>query len=152
MATHGLPVWPWTEAEADALPAPERLVVDAARAWAAAAHRREPPVPALQRLMATEDAAHAAPALDGLLRALANAHPLTLGCPLCPRLIGDEPALLLSVAMAQRGSRGEALATLLRRLPPPHAYAAMGAAISLAVGLRRVGLLLADPWKPCPRG
>lgn len=149
MATRGLPNWPWTSAEADALPPAERLVVDAARAWGAAAARGEPPLPALRRLMAAEDAAEAAPALDALLRALAAAHPLTLGCPLCPRLAGEEPAILLAVALAQRGPRQEALACLLRRLPPPQAYQAMAAAIGLGTGLRQAGLVLADPWRRC---
>ena len=146
MATTGLPHWPWTGAEADALPPAERLLVDALRAWARAARRGEPALPALRSLLATEDAGPAAEPLDALLRALAQ-HPLTLGCPLCPRLVGEEPALLLAIACAQRGPRREALACLLRRLPPPEAYAATAAAITLGAAFRRAGLLLADPWR-----
>jgi len=88
-------------------------------------------------------------AAEALLRGLAAAHPLTLGCPLCPRLVGEEPSLLLAVALAQRGPRTEALACLLRRLPPPRAYQAMASAIGLGIELRRAGLVMADPWQRC---
>lgn len=152
MATRGLPLWPWTDAEADALPVPERLLLDAARAWAAAARTGMPALPAMQRVLAAEDAQAAGPALDALLRALARAHPLTLGCPLCPRLVGEEPPLLLATALAQRGPRREALACLLKRLPNLEAYAAMAAAIAVGVAFRRAGLLLADPWAACGGG
>jgi hypothetical protein len=145
MATTGLPNWPWTNAEADALPPAERLAVDAARAWAAAARRGEPALPALRRLLSTEDAGAAAEPLDTLLRTLAQ-HRLTLGCPLCPRLVGEEPALLLAIACAQRGPRREALAFLMRRLPAQQAYAATAAAIAFGCALRRAGLRLGDPW------
>jgi hypothetical protein len=146
MATRGLPAWPYTSADPDDLPAAERLLLDAARAWAAACRRGEPPVPALNRLLATERAEAAAPALDALLRALTQAAPLTLGCPLCPRLVGEEPPILLAAALAQRGARREALACLLKRLPNPLAYAAMAAAIGLGCGFRQAGLRFADPW------
>jgi hypothetical protein len=145
MATTGLPNWPWSNAEADALPPAERLVIDAARAWATAARHGEPALMPLRRLLATEDAGAAAEPLDALLRALAQ-HRLTLGCPLCPRLVGEEPALLLTVACAQRGPRREALAFLLRRLPPHQAYSATAAAIAFGCALRRAGLRLGDPW------
>ncbi|MBU8541518.1 hypothetical protein [Falsiroseomonas tokyonensis] len=145
MATTGLPKWPWTGAEADALPPAERLLIDCARAWAQAARFGQPALLALRRLLATEDAMAAAEPLDALLRALSQ-HPLMLGCPLCPRLVGEEPALLLAVACAQRGPRREALACLLRHLPPHQAYAATGAAIALGCAFRRSGLKLGDPW------
>jgi hypothetical protein len=145
MTTTGLPHWPWTGAEADALPPAERLLVDAARAWVRAARQGDAGLPALRRLLATEDASAAAEPLDRLLRALSQ-HPMTLGCPLCPRLVGEEPALLLAVACAQRGPRREALACLLRRLPPWDAYAATAAAIALGSAFRRAGLRFADPW------
>jgi hypothetical protein len=146
MTTRGLPAWPFTAAEPDALPAAERLLLDAARLWAAEARQGRPPLPAVKRLLATESAEAAAPALDAMLRALARAHPLTLGCPLCPRLVGEEPPLLLAAALAQRGPRREALACLLARLPNMDAYAATGAAIALGCGFRQAGLLFADPW------
>ncbi|MGK7870085.1 hypothetical protein [Falsiroseomonas sp. E2-1-a20] len=145
MATTGLPNWPWSNAEADALPPAERLAIDATRAWAAAARRGEPALLALRHLLSTEDAGAAAEPLDALLRTLAQ-HPLTVGCPLCPRLVGEEPALLLAMACAQRGPRREALAFLLRRLPPPQAYAATAAAIAFGCAFRRAGLRLGDPW------
>lgn len=150
MTTRGLPSWPWTGAEADDLPPPERLVLDAARAWAAAASRGEPPLAPVRHIMATEDATSAAGPLDALLRALANAHPLTLGCPLCPRVVGEEPAILLACSLAQRGPRREALAALMHRLPPMSAYAAMSAAIAFGIELRRAGLLLDHPMRVAP--
>jgi hypothetical protein len=146
MATRGLPAWPFTDAVPEDLPPAERLLVDAARTWAAACNRREPTLPALRRLLATESAEAAATPLDALLRALAEAAPLTLGCPLCPRLVGEEPPILLAAALAQRGARREALACLLRRLPNPLAYRAMAAAIGLGCAFRQVGLRFADPW------
>lgn len=148
MATRGLPAWPFTATAPDDLPTAERLLLDTARAWAAACARREPPVPVMRRLLATECAEAAAPALDALLRALAEAAPLTLGCPLCPRLVGEEPPILLAAALAQRGARREALACLLKRLPNPQAYAAMAAAIGLGTNFARAGLRFADPWVP----
>jgi hypothetical protein len=147
MATHGLPSWPWTNAEADALPVPERLVLDAMRAWALAAREGHSSLAALRQVLVTEDATEAAGPLDALLRTLAAVHPMTLGCPLCPRVVGEEPALLLACALAQRGARREALGSLLRRLPPMSAYAAMASAIGLGIELRRAGLLLTDPWR-----
>lgn len=146
MATSGLPVWPYTNAEPETLPPAERLLVDAARAWAAACHQNAPPGPALTRLLATESAEAAAAPLDALLRSLARAHPLTLGCPLCPRLVGEEPPLLLAAALAQRGKRREALACLLSRMPGAEAYAAMSAAIGVGASFRAAGLHFADPW------
>jgi hypothetical protein len=146
MATRGLPAWPYTGTDPEELPAAERLLLDAARAWAEACRRGEPPLPRMRRLLATESAERAAPALDALLRALAQAAPLTLGCPLCPHLVGEEPPVLLAAALAQRGARREALACLLRHLPNPLAYAAMAAAIGLGCGFRQAGLRFADPW------
>ena len=146
MATRGLPAWPYTGTAPEDLPPAEHLLLDTMRAWAEACRREEPPVPAMRRLLATERAEAAAPALDALLRALAQAHPLTLGCPLCPRLVGEEPPILLAAALTGRGARREALAFLLKRLPNPQAYAAMAAAIALGCALRAAGLRFADPW------
>ncbi|WP_372617892.1 hypothetical protein [Falsiroseomonas sp.] len=146
MATRGLPAWPYIGADPEDLPQAERLLVDAARAWAAACRRREPTVPALRRLLSTESAETAAPALDAMLRALAEAHPLTLGCPLCPRLVGEEPPMLLIAALAQRGPRREALACLLNRMPGTLGYTAMASAIHLGCAFRQAGLRFADPW------
>jgi hypothetical protein len=146
MATRGLPTWPYSATDPDELPPAERLLLDAARAWAAACRCGEPPMPAIQRLLATESAEAAAPALDAMLRALAQAAPLTLGCPLCPRLVGEEPPMLLIAALAQRGPRREALACLLNRMPGTLGYAAMAAAIHLGCGFSQAGLRFADPW------
>jgi hypothetical protein len=146
MATRGLPAWPYTGEAPEDLPPAERLLLDATRAWAAACRRGDPPLPAMRRLLSTESAEAAAAPLDAMLRALAQAHPLTLGCPLCPRLVGEEPPILLAAALAGRGARREALAFLLKRLPNPQAYAAMAAAIALGCALRCAGLRFADPW------
>jgi hypothetical protein len=100
----------------------------------------------MRRLLATGRAEAVAGPLDALLRAAAQAHPLTLGCPLSPRLVGDEPPILLAAALAGRGARREALAFLLKRLPNPQAYAATAAAIVLGCTLRSAGLRFADPW------
>ncbi|MBP0464351.1 hypothetical protein J5Y09_10540 [Roseomonas sp. PWR1] len=143
MSTRGLPVWPWTGAEAAALPAPERLMLDGLRVWRAA----EAPLPALRLLLAAEDAAVAATPLDALLRVA----PIQACAPLCPRVNPDEAALLLACAMAQRGARSEALAALLRLLPLPAAYAAMPAAIHLGAALRGAGLLLRNPIREALR-
>jgi hypothetical protein len=146
MATRGLPTWPYTGATPEELPSTERLLVDAARAWAAACRRGEPTRQAIQRLLATERAEAAAAPLDAMLRTLAQAAPLTVGCELCPRLVGEEPPILLAVALAQRGPRREALACLLKRLPNPQAYAAMAAAIAVGCAFRAAGLRFNDPW------
>lgn len=147
MATRGLPTWPYAGTEPEALPPAERLLIDAARAWTAACRRGEPTLAAIRRLLATESAEAAAPALDAMLRALAQAGPLTLGCPLCPRLVGEEPPLLLIAALAQRGPRREALACLLNRMPGTLGYTAMAAAIHLGCAFRQAGLRFADPWE-----
>ena len=60
--------------------------------------------------------------------------------------MGEEPPLLLAVALAQRGPRREALACLLKRLPNRQAYAVMAAAIGLGCAFRVAGLRFADPW------
>src|SRR5688500_3554900 len=68
MATHGLPAWPWTGSDAEALPTPERLLLDAARLWEAEARAGRPPIPALRLLLAAGDAPAALLPLDALLR------------------------------------------------------------------------------------
>ncbi|MGG5822309.1 hypothetical protein [Falsiroseomonas sp. HW251] len=146
MATRGLPAWPYTDATPEDLPPAERLLVDAARAWAAACRRGEPTAPALRRLLATERAEAAAGPLDAMLRALAQSAALTIGCELCPRLVGEEAPILLAVALAQRGRRREALACLLKRLPNAQTYSAMAAAIAVGCAFRAAGLRFNDPW------
>ncbi|MFT8246744.1 hypothetical protein [Roseomonas sp. BN140053] len=143
MATHGLPAWPWTDAAPEDLPAPEALLLDAMRAWAAARRQGWPSQHAAALPLATAGLGSAAVALDTLL--LSAVTPAALGCPLCPRLVGAEPALLLATALAQRGPRREALAAFLRLAPPHTAYAAMGAALSLSLSFRRAGLWLDNP-------
>ncbi|WP_198376585.1 hypothetical protein [Neoroseomonas rubea] len=143
MSTRGLPNWPWAGAEADALPAPERMLLDGIRTWWTA----DAPLPALRLLLAAEDAATAAIPLDALLRAA----PIRACAPLCLNVNTDEAALLLACALAQRGARSEALAALLRLLPLRAAYAAMPAAIHLGAALRGAGLLLRNPIREALR-
>jgi hypothetical protein len=143
MTTRGLPDWPWADTPADDLPAPERLLLDAMRAWRCGA----PPLPAALMVLAAEDAVAAAPPLDALLRVAV----VETACPLCPRVAPQEAAMLLACALAQRGARSEALAALLRLLPLRAAYAAMPAAIHLGCALRRAGLLLRHPIREAMR-
>jgi len=145
MATHGLPAWPWTAAPADALPPPEALLLEGMRRWGCANRQGRPTLAAARLPFVTEEVGAAAPALDAVLRA-GGGHFLLAG-PLAPHLEGDEPALLLGFALAQRGPRREALAAFLRLLPPAPAYAATGAALSLALVFRRAGLLLTSPLR-----
>lgn len=149
MASYGLPAWPWSDALVDELPAPERLLTDALRLWGHEVARGAPSLPALRILLAAEGAEAAAGPIEALLRTVARiaGHPPALGCPLCPRLRPDEAELLLACALAQRGARGEALAALMRWLPPLPAYAAMPTAIHLGAAFRRAGLLLRHPLR-----
>jgi hypothetical protein len=146
MATHGLPTWPWTDAETEELPAAEALLLDAMRCWDQAARAGEPPLPTSRWPLVTADAAAAAVALDAVLRA-GGGRRFALGRRAAPRLTGQEPALLLAFALAQRGPRREALAAFLRLLPANEAQAALGNAVSLGAELRRVGLLLGHPLR-----
>lgn len=154
MATSGLPDWPWSGVVSDDLPRPERLLLDAIRAWHGAAQDGKSPLPAAAMILATEDAGTATPALDGLLRAA----PVAIGCIFCLRVAPQEAGLLLACALAQRGARSEALAALLRLLPLQQAYAAMPPAIHLGCALRRAGILLHHPireatrYRPAARG
>ncbi len=141
MATRGLPDWPWNRAEADALPVPERLLLDSIRAWHRAAETQAPLRPALHILLASEGAEAAAAPLDQLLRLAASAR---VACPLCPRVAPDEAALLLLCSLAQHGARSEALAAALRLLPLRAAYAAMPVTILTGATLRQAGLVLRD--------
>ncbi|UFN49464.1 hypothetical protein LPC08_02115 [Roseomonas sp. OT10] len=143
MAAHGLPAWPWTGAAPEELPPPEALLLDALRGWARARRLGHPAAHAIALPLATADLAEAAPALDQALRLCTS--PGELGCPLCPRLVGAEPALLLAFALAQRGPRREALAAFLRLVPPPSAYAALGHALAVMIAFRRAGLWLENP-------
>jgi hypothetical protein len=143
MATHGLPTWPWTDADTEALPPAESLLLAAMRGWAAAARDGRPALPAARLLLVTEDLAEAATPLDAVLR-LGG---FGLGGPLQPRLAGREPGLLLAFALAQRGPRREALAGFLRLLPSAGAHAAMPPALALGLAFRRRGLLLANPLR-----
>jgi len=98
-------------------------------------------------ILATEDAAAAAPLLDSLMRAA----PISAACALCPKVAPQEAAPLLACALTQRGARSEALAALLRLLPLPAACAAMPPANHLVCALRRSGLLLRHPIREATR-
>ncbi len=146
MATHGLPTWPWTDADTEDLPAAEALLLEAMRRWNDAARRGEPPLPAARWPLITADAASAAVPLDAVLRG-GGSRRFVVGGLAGTRLTGQEPALLLAFALAQRGPRREALAAFLRLLPAGDAQAAMGHAVLLGALLRRAGLLLAHPLR-----
>lgn len=143
MATHGLPSWPWAGTAPEDLPAPEALLLEAARFWGAAVRTGRDPRGAMLLPLVSADAGGSAVALDAALRAVVR--PGMLGCPLCPRIGDYEAALLLAFALAQRGPRREALAAFLRIAPAAGAYAAMGPALMLALGFRQAGLWLSNP-------
>lgn len=151
MATSGIPSWPWAGTDPADLPTAERVVLDAGRAWRMAALSGQPPLPAAAWVLATEDAAVAAKALDGLLRSALAGGQLGWGCATCPQVTPAETATLLGLALCQAGARHEALAALLRWLPPIAAYPAMAAAIPLAGALRGAGLALTNPFQRAAR-
>lgn len=143
MATHGLPshllnhlLTPWPDT--GALPSAEALLLDAMRGW----NQARTPLPAAALILAAAGAEALAIPLDALLRL---ARP-TLHCPLCPRSSADESALLAAVGLAQHEQRSCALAVLLRVMPPLPAYNSMGAVLTLAGGMRAMGLPLANPF------
>lgn len=146
MTTRGFPDWPWADTPADDLPQAERLLLDAARLWAAARRRGAHPGLALRPPFLAEDApAAATPCMVLLHRAIPDT--VGLGCSLCPRVTPVEARLLLGCAQTQRGARREALAGFMGWLPPAAAMAAMPPAIALGAALRAVGLLLNDPFR-----
>jgi len=147
MATHGLPAWPWTEIHIEDLPPAEALLLEAMRRWADATRAGRHAGAMLRPPLVAEDVADAVLPLDTLLGTANAARPLHIACELCPRLAGDEPALLLALALTQRAPRRQALAAFCRLLPPPAAYAAMGPAIGIGLALRRAGLLLENPLR-----
>ncbi len=135
--------WPWTRAETDGLPAAERLLLDAIRAWRAAAA----PLPALRLLLAAEDAVAAALPLDALLRSA----PIRACAPLCPGVNQDEAALMLACALAQRG-RAERGAR--RPAPPPAAARRLcrhAGRDPPRCALRAAGLLMRHPIREAMR-
>ncbi|WPB83971.1 hypothetical protein [Sediminicoccus rosea] len=135
MATRGLPTWPHLNECADNLPDPERLLLDAARAWAGPGPAG--PVAEAALVLAAAGIEGAALRLDPLLRALPG---LQLACPLCPAIHTTEAALLLAIGAVQQGRRSVALGLLHRLAPPLAAYRAMPALILLACALRRGGV------------
>lgn len=147
MSTSGIPDWPWANAAADTLPRSERLLLDAMRAWHAAASSGPSPRVAATIVFAAERANDAAQPLDVLLRAAA----VEPACVLCPRIAAAEATLLFACTLAQRGSRREALAVLLQILPLHAAAEALAAAIRTGLALRRAGLLLRHPFSRAPR-
>jgi len=137
MATRGLPTWPHRGESPDALPEAERIILDAARAWAGPGPAG--PVGEAALILASQGAEGMALLLDPLLRALPGLHP---GCPLCPVVSSSECAFLLAISAAQHGTRGLALGLLYRLAPPIGAYRAMPVMIQLACALKRGGITL----------
>ncbi|MBS7790635.1 hypothetical protein KTR66_11555 [Roseococcus sp. SDR] len=138
MATRGLPTWPHLNDSADDLPEAERLLLDAARAWAGPGPAG--PVGEAALVLAAAGVEGVALRLDPLLRALPG---LQLGCPLCLSIQPSEAALLLAIGAVQQGRRSMALGLLHRLAPPLGAYRAMPALIHLACALRRGGVSFA---------
>ncbi|UPY35391.1 hypothetical protein [Sediminicoccus sp. KRV36] len=134
MATRGLPTWPHLNDSPDALPEAERLILDAARAWAIRGSLVDAAL-----VLASASAEGTALLLDPLLRALPGLH---LACPLCPIVTQGEASLLLAVSAVQHNGRGVALGLLHRLAPPLGAYRAMPALIGLATALKRGGVIL----------
>ncbi len=139
MATHGIPKPPWLPTDAAALPEPEALLLDAMRAWQSA----DAPLPTAALVLAAEGAEALAVPLDGILRQLRP----RLHCPLCPEASADEVALLMALALAQWQEKSCALAMLLRVAPPMAAYQSMGGVLTMAGGMRALGLMLARPFR-----
>jgi len=144
MATHGLPsrllshlLAPWPDI--GALPPAEALLLDAMRGW----HAARTPLPTAAMILAAEGAEALAIPLDALLCTVTP----RLQCRLCPRSSGDESAILAATGLAQHDQRSCALALLLRVAPPLPAYNAMGALLTLAGGLKAMGLLLENPFR-----
>ena len=138
MATRGLPTWPHLGESPDALPDAERLILDAARAWAGPGPAG--PIGEAALVLASQGAEGMALLLDPLLRALPGLHP---GCLLCPVVSSREAAFMLAISATQHGTRGLALGLLHRLAPPLGAYRAMPALIQLACALKRGGISLA---------
>ncbi len=138
MATHGLPKTPWSALDIADLPPPEALLLDAMRAWGAA----RTPLPAAALVLAAEGAEGLAVPMDALLRTAGPA----LRCTLCPETGPDEAAQRMALGLAQHNSRSCALAMLLRVAAPLPAYKSMGAVLTLAGGMRALGLMLANPF------
>lgn len=137
MATRGLPTWPHLGQDSDTLPDAERLLLDAARAWAAPGPAG--PMAEAAIVLAAGGIEGAALMLDPLLRSLPT---LYLACPLCSIVTASESAFLLAVSAAQHGSRSLGLGLLHRLAPPLTAYRAMPQLIGLACVLKRGGHLL----------
>lgn len=143
MATRGLPAWPHLGQDSEALAEAERLLLDAARAWAADGPAG--PMAEAAIVLAAGGSEGVALMLDPLLRALPALH---LAGPLCPHLSESESALLLAVGAAQQGSRSLALGLLHRLAPPLTAYRVMPLLVGLACALKRGGHVLAAAFEP----
>jgi len=140
MATRGLPAWPLIGQETDTLPEPERLVLDAARAWAGGGPAG--PVGEAALVLAASGMEGVALPLDAALRTLPG---LWLAERLAPHVARGEATLLMALAVAQSGRRTVALALLHRLAPPMSAYRAVAELSMMGCALRRGGLGLAAP-------
>ena len=149
MATRGLPAWPHHGQDSDTLPEAERLLLDAARAWAAEGPAG--PMGEAAIVLAAGGIEGAALMLDPLLRGLPTLH---LAGPLSAHVTETESALLLAVGAAQQGSRGLALGLLHRLAPPMTAYRLLPLLAGLACALKRSGQALAPAFEASrmPRG
>jgi hypothetical protein len=140
MATRGLPAWPLIGTEADSLPEAERLVLDAARAWAAPGPAG--PMAEAALVLAAAGVEGVALPFDAALRTLPG---LRLQWLLCPNVSRAEATLLMALASAQAGRRAVALALLHRIAPPLSAYRAVAELSVMGCVLRRGGVSLTAP-------
>ena len=153
MATQGLPSWPWLGITPEELPEPEAVLLEAIRRWSEAARKGGSPAMAMQAPLATLATLGIGEARDDLDKALRQlGAPCGMGCLLSPRVLPGEATLLLALALAQRGSRREALAIFLRLAPTPRAGAALAAAVALGQTLRHAGLRLTHPMRRATAG
>lgn len=140
MATRGLPAWPLIGQQTDTLPEPERLVLDAARAWAG--NGPAGPMGEAALVLAAGGMEAAALPFDAALRTLSG---LRMQWPLCPAVSRGEATLLMALAVAQSGRRAVALALLHRLAPPLSAYRAVAELSVMGCVFRRGGIWLTAP-------
>ena len=137
MATRGLPAWPLIGQETDTLPEPERLVLDAARAWTG--NGPAGPMGAAALVLAASGMEGAALPFDAALRALPGLH---MQWPLCPAVSRGEATLLMALSVVQSGRRALALALLHNLAPPLSAYRAVAELSVMGCVFRRGGMCL----------
>jgi hypothetical protein len=99
-----LPSAPYPDHAAELDPA-ERVLLIAVRWWTADQQNGTDPLPRLLDILEHTGTRDAALALDRWMSVLAwgARHPITIQCPRCPHLSGDETCLLFAASLAQAG-------------------------------------------------